>query len=322
MNDNSPRFDRVPGREVYFDENQQAKSKVFRIKARDADSGENGYISYSIANLEPVPFEIDQFSGVLNSTRLIDYESDRRMYKLRIRASDWGTPYRRQSEMRLTVKIRDINDNRPQFERINCVGKIPRGIRPGSNIFTLSALDFDSGNVISYRVVSGNADGCFSLDSSKGVISVVCDLRTLPITTREINVTATDGQHFSDVTPIVIEIVDSGDAFTSNANFNNLIYSDYSSSFQCEETNVAKQLTDTIKMAAQNNIPRDDDSEPDVDVFPSRFGSNIHRPEFDLLFPKELKVNETAPIGTLLMTVRQNIIYHDIYIIIRHQDSQ
>jgi len=35
------------------------------------------------------------------------------------RASDWGAPFRRQSELKLNVLIRDINDNRPQVEDIN-----------------------------------------------------------------------------------------------------------------------------------------------------------------------------------------------------------
>ena len=70
--------------------------------------------------------------------------------------------FRRQSEMRLTVRLLDINDNRPQFERIGCVGELDRDlVNPGANVFTLSALDFDAGNIINYRFVSGNSDGCF-----------------------------------------------------------------------------------------------------------------------------------------------------------------
>ena len=51
---------------------------------------------YSIANLnsEEIPFEIDDFTGQIKSKRRLDYESDRRVYHLKIRASDWGTPYR------------------------------------------------------------------------------------------------------------------------------------------------------------------------------------------------------------------------------------
>ena len=105
------------------------------------DLGENGIVSYSLANLETVPFEIDSFSGAIKSTRLIDYESDRRKYRLRIRASDWGAPYRRQTETILTVHLQDINDNRPQFERVNCVGTVSSNVPQGTKVFYLSAVD-------------------------------------------------------------------------------------------------------------------------------------------------------------------------------------
>lgn len=76
-----------------------------KVSARDRDSGENAYISYSIANLNEVPFDIDHFSGVVRTSKLIDYESMRREYLLKVRASDWGLPYRRQTEMQLTIRI-------------------------------------------------------------------------------------------------------------------------------------------------------------------------------------------------------------------------
>ena len=58
-----------------------------RVNARDRDSGDNARISYSIANIDAddIPFEIDHFSGVLKSRKVIDYEADRREYKLLIR---------------------------------------------------------------------------------------------------------------------------------------------------------------------------------------------------------------------------------------------
>ena len=115
VNDNDPQFEHSE-KTIYFNENEPAGSRVMRVSAKDRDSGENAHISYSIANInaEDLPFDIDQLTGVIKSRRLIDYETDKREYKLQIRASDWGTPFRRQSEMRLTIRIKDINDNRPQ----------------------------------------------------------------------------------------------------------------------------------------------------------------------------------------------------------------
>ena len=95
VNDNDPKFDETE-KTIYFDENEPAGSRVLRVTAKDQDSGENAHISYSIANVnaENIPFDIDHLTGVIKSRRLIDYETDKREYKLQIRASDWGTPFR------------------------------------------------------------------------------------------------------------------------------------------------------------------------------------------------------------------------------------
>ena len=192
----------------------------------------------------------------------------------------------------MTVMVRDINDNRPQFERTACVGSVPSTLPQGSPVFRLSAVDLDSGDKIYYRTVSGNEDGCFSLDSSSGTLTAMCDLRTLAFRSRTINVTATDGQHFSDVTSVTIRIEDRGRAVMSD-------FSDFD--FKCVETNVAQHLADTIRLAAKNNVMLDDQTPP------SRFQgmTNVHRPEFDGKFPRQLKVSEAASVGSLLMTVRQ-----------------
>ena len=126
VNDNRPEFERKGKDKVYFNENEPAGTRVTRLKAADADSGENARISYSLANVDAddLPFEIDHFTGVIRSRKVIDFESDRRDYDLRVRASDWGSPFRRESEMRVTIHIKDINDNRPQVRLFSSIGLI------------------------------------------------------------------------------------------------------------------------------------------------------------------------------------------------------
>ena len=114
-NDNAPQFDER-AKEIFFKENEPAGTRVIKLTAKDADSGENARITYSVANVDAdsLPFEVDQFTGVVKSRQVIDYESDRRKYVMRVRASDWGKPFRRETELKLTIHIQDINDNRPQ----------------------------------------------------------------------------------------------------------------------------------------------------------------------------------------------------------------
>jgi protocadherin Fat 1/2/3 len=191
--------------------------------------------------------------------------------------------------MKLFIKLRNVNDHRPQFERIDCVGQIPRHLPIGSELITLSAIDFDAGDVISYRVVSGNEDGCFNLDSASGLISLGCDLQDLGVDKREVNVTATDGTHFADNTRIQINLIP-----------NNRRSNDNHGHFECRTTDVARKWAETKALSEKNNAPgRDLAGNEDFALMPSRYGENIHAPEF-VNFPLEIKVNETVPLGTTI----------------------
>ncbi|CAH2063954.1 unnamed protein product, partial [Iphiclides podalirius] len=286
-NDNNPVFDK-DDMEVTLLENGPTGVVVARVSAKDADSGENSYISYSVANLQPIPFEVDHFSGAVRTTHLLDYESMRREYVLRIRASDWGLPYRRQAEMRLTVRLEDVNDNRPQFERVDCVGYLPRRLAIGYEIVTLSAIDFDSGDVVSYRVIGGNEDNCFSLDSGTGVLSLSCDLADVRSETRVLNVTATDGTHFADPATLTLHLVGGGGGGDTSA-------------LECRDTGVARRLIELLAAAERSNAPID--FAEDFPLAPSRYGENLHVPEF-VDFPVEIKVNESVALGTSLVRLR------------------
>ncbi|XP_076376857.1 FAT atypical cadherin kugelei isoform X4 [Megalopta genalis] len=294
-NDNDPTFEQS-SREVSIDENEPAGASVVKITAKDRDSGENAYISYSIDNIQKVPFEIDHFSGVVRTKQVLDYETMKREYLLHVRVSDWGLPYRRQAEMQLRVKLRDVNDNRPQFERIDCTGHVPRYLPIGTEVIVVSAIDFDAENIISYRIVSGSEDGCFALDSASGVLSVTCDLTDVKSTDRIVNVTATDGTHFADVNPVHLHLVNA----KRNLGSQGRILSEQAGAFECRDTGVARRLTEAMASAERNNIPSEDDK---YTLTPSRYGENMHTPEF-VDFPSEIKVNESVKVGTTLVRLQ------------------
>lgn len=287
-NDNDPVFENAE-MEVTLPENGPSGAVVARVLARDADSGDNGYVSYSIANLSPVPFEVDHFSGAVRTARLLDYETMRREYSIRIRASDWGLPYRRQAEARLRVRLEDVNDNRPQFERVDCVGYLSRKLPVSSEIMTLSAIDFDAGDVVSYRIAGGNEDGCFALDPGTGVLTLACDPAELRADSRFLNVTATDGTHFADPASLALHLVSGAGGAGEGA------------APECRETGVARRLTDLLAAAERANTPLDPADE--FPPAPSRYGQNMHAPEF-LDFPVEVKLNESVALGTPLVRLR------------------
>ena len=123
------------------------------------------------------------------------------------------------------------------------------------------------------------------------------------------NVTASDGQHFSDITTVTIRISDRERVSSNSYNsYSNLVMNSGSDSvngdvsdFKCVDTNVAQHLLDTYRLSGKNNRERDEEVPSRA---ASRFGTNIHHPVFDGKFPRQLEVDGTAPIGTLLMTVR------------------
>ncbi|XP_037803520.1 fat-like cadherin-related tumor suppressor homolog [Penaeus monodon] len=285
-NDNTPMIV-APQGVVRVEEHQPTGTWVTKVRAQDYDSGENGYVSYSLANANDVPFSVDHFTGEVRTTRALDYETERRTWRLRVRASDWGSPYRRQSEKIITVHVEDVNDNRPQFERVSCSGFIDRFTPLGSEIFTLSAVDFDQGNIISYRIVGGNDDRCFSLDSTSGVLTLTCDLQDLLTPERIVNVTATDGQHFADTLPLRFQLV-------KQQNHVGGSWAD----LECREMGVAQRLAEQLARAAKNNLK--DDSL--LLLTPPPPVVNAHAPELRNM-PLEVRVRENSEPGTVVFKV-------------------
>lgn len=329
INDNDPVFEHA-NVTIWIDENEPAGTTVTKVSARDKDSGDNSYISYSIANLNKVPFDVDAFTGIIRTSKLIDYETMRRQYVLKIRASDWGRPYRRQTEMQLFINVRDVNDNRPQFERVDCVGEVYKLAPIGVEVLTVNAVDFDSGSEIAFRMVGGNEDGCFNLDGSSGVISVGCDLSDVRQGGRELNITATDGTHFADVMRIQINLTENrfgfgglgtshqpSNSFASSKQHQQHLANDNGSSmnalFECRETGVLNRQSEMLASAERNNLPTLKgssssesplgDSRDDFLMMPSRYRENIHSPEF-IDFPSQVRINETIALGKTVAWIR------------------
>lgn len=267
-NDNEPVFE-TDAVDVDLPENLPAGAEVYRARARDADSGDNGRVSYSLAGTEPQPFEIDPLTGVVRTARLLDYEGDRREYRLTVRAGDWGVPFRRAAELRLAVRLQDVNDNRPQFERDSCRAWLPRDAAPGRVLVTLSALDPDAGDEVAYRAVAGHEDGCLSVDAVSGAVTTGAGPECARAV-RVLNVTATDGTHFSDVAAVTVLPADLHDGPVRPA--------------ECRDTGAARRLSALLSAARRYNEPPQQDDPP-----PASPPDNAHAPVF-VDFPIELKV--------------------------------
>lgn len=287
-NDNYPVFN-VTKPSVSIDENLPVGSLVYKISAYDLDQGDNGYISYSIAN--DVPFKIDDLTGEVTTTKVLDYESMRRLYIVRIRASDWGSPFRREAEVILKVKLRDVNDNTPQFEKVDCMGHVSRESTIGTKVVTTSAIDFDTGNIISYQIVKGNEDECFEMLSSIGVIKTACDLNEISENVRSLFVTATDGENVAIPTTVNITLVN---------NNRNKALSNRDANVICTDTDVTDQLSKLLLKADQNNMDTRSSSEVSDD---SPYTANSYRPRFPHSVPVKITIQEGLPVGEVVQNL-------------------
>ncbi|KAK8746410.1 hypothetical protein OTU49_017007 [Cherax quadricarinatus] len=293
-NDNAPQFN-TPNTEVTLDENEPIGSYVTRMIASDVDSGENGFISYSIANLDQVPFVIDPFDGTVRTSSVLDYEAQRRVYTIKVRASDWGTPFKRETETTVKVKVRDVNDNRPQFEGVDCKGWVSVDAPVGTSVLTLSALDLDNASIVSYKLQNDMEEECWAMDAASGVLALTCDLRKYFITsdrlrTYVLNVTATDGSHISDPTSVTVAIITQRNEDRANIRQHSHV--------ECHETGISTKAAEVEAAAAENNAAVEHYA-----LLPLRYGYNSHAPDFPDKFPSIIRVLEDAEIGKALLTV-------------------
>ncbi len=222
VNDHTPRFERDTY-EVSISESQTINDRFFRVISTDADTGQNGDISYDIVyGNEAEMFGIFP-DGVLYVARSLDRESQP-LYLLSVRAMDNGIESR-MSIANVTIHVLDANDNPPVFmnETYNFV--LLEGSAVSTSVGVVQAVDADIGSnaEISYNI-DGTSSG-FVIHPKTGMISsnLIYDRETVVADTGSdvvtITVLAEDGgvSSLSSRVPVHIRIADINDdspAFT------------------------------------------------------------------------------------------------------------
>uniref|UniRef100_A0A673ATT1 FAT atypical cadherin 3b n=1 Tax=Sphaeramia orbicularis TaxID=375764 RepID=A0A673ATT1_9TELE len=283
-NDNTPVFNK-PYYDVAVNESLPIGTVAIVVSAADADKGENGYITHTISNDPDLPFNIDQATGEVRITRDLDFESSEDFYTFTVRASDWGSPYRRESEVNVTIRLININDNQPLFERVSCKGMISRDFPVNQTIVTMSAVDMDELKMVKYKIVAGNELDYFNLNPDSGAISLKRSLAVVNVKNGIFNlkIVATDGELFSEPTFVNVSVVRGRMP---------------PGGFNCKETRVAQLLAE--KMLAKASAmarPRLDQSYTDL------FSTNKQAPQFEAL-PTSILVREDLPAGASVFQVR------------------
>lgn len=283
-NDDTPTFDQS-SYEVLVNESVPIGTNVLTVSAVDEDKGENGYITYSISSLQRLPFKINQFSGIISTNKELDFESSSESFVFVVRASDWGSPYRRESEVNVTIHLENVNDNQPLFEMVACQGVISRDFPVDEVITTMSAIDIDELELVKYKIISGNEWGYFDLNPDSGVLSLRRSLATASPKNAvfSLKITATDGENFSDPMFVNISVVHGKSP---------------PKSLNCKETRVAQKLAEKLlKKSKASTKPKIEEGFIDL------FSVNRQMPQFDKAFPTDISVREDLKVGSSVFKV-------------------
>ncbi|GJQ86646.1 ft [Trypoxylus dichotomus] len=181
---------------------------VAKVSATDADSKENGQITYRLDDDFEGTFEIDAESGEIYTNIKLDRE-DIPSYELVVEAIDQGTPQLSGSATVL-VTVLDKNDNPPRFTRLFSVN-VTENAEIGSFVIKVTSSDQDIGeNANATYSFTENPGEKFKIDAISGNVTVVGLLDREQQDEYLLKVAAVDGAWRAE-TPLTITIQDQND---------------------------------------------------------------------------------------------------------------
>ncbi|XP_048088057.1 protocadherin alpha-8-like isoform X18 [Alosa alosa] len=178
VNDHSPKF---PEKELLLEiaEHTLPGARFQLNAARDPDAGMNSVKAYKLSHNDHFDLEIrdrgHEKIPFLILRKLLDREQQSK-HKLLLTAVDGGNPPR-SGTLNVTVKVLDINDNRPVFQQEVYTTELPENVSVGTIVIRVNATDVDEGANGEVVYTLGNnlhqkVYEAFQLDSNSGEIKV------------------------------------------------------------------------------------------------------------------------------------------------------
>ncbi|XP_026095438.1 protocadherin gamma-A11-like isoform X17 [Carassius auratus] len=198
INDNKPVIN-IMSKTNVIAENSASETVVTMINVQDLDSGENGKVHCSIN--ENIPFTLRSTNA--NFFNLVtDGDLDRERvseYNISVTCADEGVPSL-SSSVTLSLKISDVNDNAPVFDKSSYEASVQENNTPGLSIFTVRArdADFNQNARVSYILEDSSVNGVpvsslVSVSADSGVIHAVRSFDYEQIKDFQFRVKAQDG---------------------------------------------------------------------------------------------------------------------------------
>ncbi|EPQ20282.1 Protocadherin-16 [Myotis brandtii] len=137
-------------------------------------------------------FSLDGASGLLQTLRPLDRELLGPVLELEVRASSGVPPAF--AVARVRVLLDDVNDNSPAFPAPEDTVLLPPSTAPGTLIYTLRALDPDSGinSRVTFNLLDGGG-GVFTVDPTTGHVRLIGPLGAPGGPAHELDLEARDG---------------------------------------------------------------------------------------------------------------------------------
>ncbi|XP_073689040.1 protocadherin gamma-A12 [Garra rufa] len=175
INDNPPIF-RHSDYSIKFTENQPQQTPVIKVRADDADEGQNARIMYSLSEDATSHLSINAETGEIFTLLPFDYEISTHFH-VQVMARDEGRPSFT-STCTVQIFIADQNDNAPvvlypvQFDGYLAHDIVPRAAPAGYLVTKVVAVDADAGHNawLSYRIVKATHPNLFSIGLHCGEI--------------------------------------------------------------------------------------------------------------------------------------------------------
>ncbi|XP_069388125.1 protocadherin alpha-8-like [Paralichthys olivaceus] len=197
VNDNMPYF-QEPVIKVYVKENGKVGTVIKTVTAMDADTSNNGQVSYSILDSSskslsiPTLVNINSETGEITSLQSFNFE-ELKTFQFKVQATDSGVPPL-SSNVTVNVFILDENDNSPavlspysEHGSVNSES-IPYSAEAGYFVAKIRAVDADSGYnaLLSYHLSEPKGNNLFRIGTSTGEIRTKRrmsdnDLKTHPL---------------------------------------------------------------------------------------------------------------------------------------------
>uniref|UniRef100_A0A3Q1CEJ1 Cadherin domain-containing protein n=1 Tax=Amphiprion ocellaris TaxID=80972 RepID=A0A3Q1CEJ1_AMPOC len=217
VNDNPPWFSESIIN-MYVEENSPVGTVLKAISATDADSRENGRVSYSLVsdnNLVPLPtmININSETGDIISLQSFNFE-ELKTFQFKVQATDSGVPPL-SSNVTVNVYILDENDNSPvilapysEHGSVNSES-IPYSAEAGYFVAKIRAVDADSGYnaLLSYHLSESKGNNLFRIGTSTGEIRTKRRMSDNDLKTHPLVVLVSDNGEPSLSATVSIEVV-------------------------------------------------------------------------------------------------------------------